>query len=54
MDQLPELDLFRRLSDAGATAVISYPLVYSAGPGASLDAKRQALERYGNEFIARI
>ena len=50
----PDIDLFRRLSDAGATALISYPLVYSVGPGASLDVKRQALERYGNEFIARI
>ncbi len=50
----PDIDLFRRLSDAGATAVISYPLVYSVGPGASLEVKRQALERYGNEFIAKI
>ncbi len=50
----PDVDLFRRLADAGATAMISYPWAFSIGPGSSLDAKRQALERYGNEFIATI
>ncbi len=50
----PDVDLFRRLADAGATAMISYPLAFSIGQGSSLDAKRRALERYGDEIIARI
>ncbi len=50
----PDVDLFRRLADTGVTAMISYPLAFSIGPGSSLDAKRRALERYGDEIIARI
>jgi probable F420-dependent oxidoreductase len=49
----PDLDLFRRLEDAGATATINYPLLFSLGPGARLEQKREALERYSSEIIER-
>jgi probable F420-dependent oxidoreductase len=49
----PQVDLFRRLEDAGVSALVSWPLAYTLGPGATLDAKRKALETYGNEVIAR-
>ena len=49
----PDLDLFHRLEDSGVTGVIHYPLVFSLGPGTSLDQKREALERFGNDIIAR-
>jgi probable F420-dependent oxidoreductase len=49
----PEPDLLRRLEDQGATAVVSYPLAYSIGPGTSVAQKRQALEQYAEHVIAR-
>ncbi len=49
----PDRDLFHRLEDAGVTGVIHYPLLFSLGPGTSLDQKRQALESFGNHIIAR-
>jgi probable F420-dependent oxidoreductase len=48
----PSPDLFHRLEDAGVTGVISYPPVFTLGPGTSLDQKRAAFERYGDEIIA--
>jgi probable F420-dependent oxidoreductase len=50
----PEVDLFKRLEDAGVTALVSWPLSYTLGAGASLDAKRKALETYGSQVIARL
>jgi probable F420-dependent oxidoreductase len=50
----PELSLFQRLEDAGVTALVSWPLAYTLGPGATLELKRKALESYGNEVIARL
>jgi len=50
----PEVDLFKRLEDAGVTALVSWPLAYTLGPGATLDAKRKALESYGDQLIARL
>ena len=49
----PDVDLFRRLEDAGATATVHYPLLFSLGPGSKLEQKREALERFGSEIIAR-
>jgi probable F420-dependent oxidoreductase len=49
----PDPALYRRLEDAGVTAIVSYPLLYTIGPGTSLAQKRAALERYGEEIIAR-
>jgi alkanesulfonate monooxygenase SsuD/methylene tetrahydromethanopterin reductase-like flavin-dependent oxidoreductase (luciferase family) len=50
----PEVGLFKRLEDAGVTALVSWPLAYTLGPGATLDAKRKALESYGDQLIARL
>jgi len=49
----PEPDLVRRLEDAGVTSLVSWPLSFTLGPDAPLAARRAALERYGNEVIAR-
>ncbi len=49
----PDLDLLRRLEDGGVTGVVSWPLAYTIGPGKPLEAKRAALEKYGDEVIAR-
>lgn len=45
--------LLRDLEGAGVTGIIHFPLVYALGPGSALDAKRAALESYGNDVIAR-
>ena len=49
----PDVDLLRRLEDEGMTTCVSWPLAYTVGPTSTLDEKRRALERYGNEVIAR-
>lgn len=49
----PDPGLFRRLGDQGVTGVVSYPLSYTIGPGTSVAQKRAALERYGEQIIAR-
>ena len=49
----PEPDVIRRLEDAGATATVSYPFTYTIGPGRPLAEKRAALERFGNDVIAK-
>jgi hypothetical protein len=50
----PDIDTFRRLEDQGVTGVVSWPLVFTAGPGSTLEGKKQALETYANEIIARM
>jgi probable F420-dependent oxidoreductase len=49
----PSPDLVHRLEDAGATGLISYPLLYTLGPGTTVDQKRAALEQYGDGIIAK-
>jgi probable F420-dependent oxidoreductase len=49
----PTPEVLRALEDAGATGTVSYPLVYTLGPGATLDQKRAALERYAEGVIAK-
>jgi probable F420-dependent oxidoreductase len=49
----PDPDVFKRLGDAGVTGIVSYPLLYTIGPGTTLDQKRVALEQYGSQVIAR-
>ena len=49
----PSPDLVHRLEAAGATGLVSYPLLYTIGPGTSHDQKRVALEQYGNEIISQ-
>jgi probable F420-dependent oxidoreductase len=47
----PDRDLFRRMQDAGVTGIVSYPLLYTLGPGSTLAQKRAALEGYAEAFI---
>jgi len=35
------------------TGVVSWPLVFTAGPNTSIEEKRQTLETYANQIIAR-
>jgi probable F420-dependent oxidoreductase len=49
----PDVELFRRLEDAGVTGTVSFPLCQTLGSGTSLDQKRQVLERYANDIIAK-
>jgi probable F420-dependent oxidoreductase len=46
-----EVDELRRLEEAGMTGTVNYPLAFSLGPGATLAAKREALERYAERCI---
>ena len=47
----PDVDVFRRLEDQGVTGVVSWPLLFTVGPGASIEQKRGALESYANQII---
>jgi probable F420-dependent oxidoreductase len=47
----PDVDTFKRLEDAGVTGIISYPLLYTLGPGSTLEQNRGALEQYAEAFI---
>ena len=49
----PDLAVYHRLEQAGATAFVSYPPAYLLGPGCSLDAKRRAIGEWGEKVIAR-
>jgi len=53
MTAAPEAELFRRLEDAGVDGAVSYPLCATLGPRSSLDQKRQILERYANDIMAK-
>ena len=47
----PDVDTFKRMEDAGVTGIISYPLLYTLGPGSTLEQNRGALEQYAEAFI---
>jgi probable F420-dependent oxidoreductase len=47
-------EIARRMEDLGVTALVSYPLAFQIGPGKSLAEKLAALDRYGNEVIAKL
>jgi len=49
----PELDLLRRLRDAGMTATTSYPFTYTIGPASSLSEKRDAMLRFRDTTISK-
>jgi len=49
----PDIDTFRRLEDQGVTGVVSWPLVFTAGPGSTIEGKKQALETYASQIIAK-
>ncbi len=49
----PDVDLFRRLEDRGVTSIVSWPLSYVVPPDATAADRLAALERYGEDVIAR-
>jgi probable F420-dependent oxidoreductase len=50
----PDVDQLRRFEDAGVTSLVSWPLLYTVGPTASMTEKRRYLETYGNDVIAKL
>jgi probable F420-dependent oxidoreductase len=48
------LDDLRRFEDAGVTSLVSWPLLFTVGPQASMDDKRRHLETYANDVIAKM
>ena len=49
----PDPGLYRNLEEQGASAFMTFPLGYGVEGGMTLDAKRAALEKFGNEVIAK-
>ena len=50
----PDVDVLRRLADAGVTATTAWPFSYTLPPNAMLAEKRDAMLRYGEAFIAKL
>jgi probable F420-dependent oxidoreductase len=48
----PDVDLLRRLEDGGVTAVVSWPLVYTLGPAATVERECDMVAAYGRDVIA--
>ena len=50
----PVIDELKRFEDAGVTSFVSWPLLFTVGPQASLEAKRRHLETYAEQVIRRM
>lgn len=50
----PDVDVLRRLGDAGMTATTAWPFSYTLPPNAMLAEKRDSLLRFGETFIAKL
>ncbi|MFI5394158.1 MAG: TIGR03619 family F420-dependent LLM class oxidoreductase [Candidatus Binatia bacterium] len=50
----PEVDVLKRLQDAGVGGTVSYPFTFTIGATSTLEAKRAYLERYANTIIAKL
>ena len=50
----PDADTFKRLGDAGMTATSAWPFLYVLGPTSTIQQKRDAMRRYGDEVIAKL
>lgn len=50
----PELDLLRRLGDAGMTATTCYPFTYTVGPTSTLSQKRDAMLHFQDTTISKL
>jgi probable F420-dependent oxidoreductase len=49
----PDADTFQRLGDAGMTATTAWPFLYVLGPTSTIQQKRDAMLRFGDEVIAK-
>ncbi|MFN8624877.1 MAG: TIGR03619 family F420-dependent LLM class oxidoreductase [Candidatus Binatia bacterium] len=50
----PDVDTFKRLEDAGAGGMVSYPFTFTIGPTSTLEAKRARIEEFANNIIAKM
>jgi len=50
----PVIDELKRFEDAGVTSFVSWPLLFTVGPQATLDAKRRHLETYAEQIIRKM
>jgi len=50
----PDLDVLRRVADAGVTATTCWPFSYTLGPTSTPEQKREAMLRFGEEVIAKL
>jgi probable F420-dependent oxidoreductase len=50
----PDADTFKRLGDAGMTATSAWPFLYVLGPTSTIQQKRDAMRRFGDEVIAKL
>jgi len=50
----PDVDQLRRFEDVGVTSLVSWPLLFTVGPQATMDEKRRYLETYGNDVIRKM
>ena len=49
----PDADAFARLADAGMTATSAWPFLYVLGPTSTIQQKRDAMRRFGDDVIAK-
>ncbi len=47
----PDAALLRDLETRGMTGLVNFPLLYTLGPGTTLEDKRAALEQYAEKVI---
>lgn len=50
----PDVDTLRRLADAGASGTVNYPFALTIGPTSTLQAKQDAMRRFGEQIIAPV
>jgi probable F420-dependent oxidoreductase len=50
----PDVDQLRRFEDVGVTSLVSWPLLFTLGPEATMDEKHRYLETYGNDVIRKM
>jgi probable F420-dependent oxidoreductase len=50
----PDADTFQRLGDAGMTATSAWPFLYVLGPTSTIQQKRDAMLRFGDQVIAKL
>jgi hypothetical protein len=49
-----DLDGYRRLEDAGATALITVPWLFYGGKASALDDKIDGIRRFADDIIAKL
>jgi len=54
LDAPPDVELLRRFEDVGVTSLVSWPLLFTLGPKATMDEKRRYLETYGDDVIRKM